>query len=197
GQAAVQEREGLTPNPEEPADLADRPRLWRQARRRVLILSGRQETNAQGDRPTDRHEGGEDEQDARHPVDLTRRAQLRRGRHLSQIVLGPRHPGGGRLVPRRAGGGGRGGGGGLSRRRGRTGRRRTPRTRSTPLSAVARASASGPDRTTNERRFLAQDRVRRMEEVSVSEKHIADYRTIIGDAAYAEILSLGTKLRGK
>jgi len=35
-----------------------------------------------------------------------------------------------------------------SRRRGRTGRRRTPRTRSTPLSAVARASASGPDRTT-------------------------------------------------
>src|SRR5216110_2512921 len=36
-----------------------------------------------------------------------------------------------------------------------------------------------------------------MEEVSVTEKHIADYRTIIGDAAYDEIVSLGTKLRGK
>ena len=35
-----------------------------------------------------------------------------------------------------------------------------------------------------------------MEEVSVTEKHIADYRTIIGDAAYNEIVSLGKKLRG-
>jgi len=36
-----------------------------------------------------------------------------------------------------------------------------------------------------------------MEEVSVTEKHIVDYRTIIGDAAYNEIVSQGRKLRGK
>src|SRR5207249_11667906 len=70
---AGEQRDRLTPDSEEPADLTDRPGFRRETRRRVLILGGRQESDAQRDRPSDRHEGGEDEQDARHEVHLPRR----------------------------------------------------------------------------------------------------------------------------